>query len=88
MQLIKNVSFFLGHFCPEGTDYDIKFPCDEGTYNDQFGASNATFCSPCPPGNYCEGRGNAEPGLPCDPGFFCRGKPAWKGQILRITKKI
>lgn len=42
-----------GYYCPNGTTHDRAFPCPEGSYNPNTGASDSTACLPCPAGSYC-----------------------------------
>ncbi|EDO39339.1 predicted protein, partial [Nematostella vectensis] len=58
-----------GHYCPIGTT--TPFKCPPGTFNNKTKGTHPTDCSPCPPGQYCEGYGREWPNGPCDPGFYC-----------------
>lgn len=50
----------------------IHFVCSPGSP----GGSTAETCQPCPPGQYCQQRGMAEPSGQCAEGYYCP-----KGQI-------
>ena len=58
-----------GHYCPPNSGAPLS--CPEGTYNDAEGATNVSFCSPCPPGMFCMGTSNQVPDDVCHDGYFC-----------------
>ncbi|KAG7471369.1 hypothetical protein MATL_G00123830 [Megalops atlanticus] len=60
-----------GHYCPIGTTQPV--PCEPGTF---ITVTQATECSPCPPGWYCV----AGMMLLCPAGFYC---PEGTGQDWR-----
>lgn len=61
----------LGHYCPNRTRYATEFPCPKGHFRNQTMGQSLADCSPCPPGQYCQGTGLDKPTGPCDPGYFC-----------------
>ncbi|XP_028563977.2 uncharacterized protein LOC114585457 [Podarcis muralis] len=62
-----------GHYCPAGTKQFREMPCPVGTWNEQKGGRDASWCLPCPPGFFCSSPGRVSPTGPCAPGFYCRG---------------
>jgi len=64
---------FLGHYCPNGTEYDTKYPCSPGTYNQNTKGRSPTDCLDCPGGKYCDGSGNTAPDGNCTSGWYCSG---------------
>lgn len=58
-----------GHYCPERTT--TPFKCPPGTFNNKTGGTSPTYCTPCPPGEYCQGYGRKMPNDKCDPGWYC-----------------
>lgn len=57
-----------GHYCPAGTKQPREMPCPVGTWNEQKGGRDPTWCLPCPPGFFCSGPGRISPTGPCAPG--------------------
>lgn len=63
----------IGHYCPEGTTYSTEFPCPIGTYSAAMNLKNASSCTPCSPGAYCDTEGQTDITGFCDAGYFCGG---------------
>eukprot|EP00750_Incisomonas_marina_P016607 INCI19214.1.p1 GENE.INCI19214.1~~INCI19214.1.p1 ORF type:complete len:6126 (+),score=1170.25 INCI19214.1:309-18686(+) len=58
---------WLGHYCPEGTEWPVE--CPVGTYMNETGAS---ACHTCDAGHYCiEGQIFVNESTKCDRGYFC-----------------
>jgi hypothetical protein len=58
-----------GYYCESGTT--ALQPCPIGTYNDKYGASNSSYCLPCPSGKVCQTLALAQPTNVCSSGFYC-----------------
>nr|XP_006821767.1 PREDICTED: uncharacterized protein LOC100369099 [Saccoglossus kowalevskii] len=67
----------VGHFCPLNTEFDIQYPCNNGTYNNRTRGESVDDCELCTPGTYCPFRGMEEPAGLCAPGWYC-SLAAWK----------
>jgi len=65
--------YFIGHYCPNGTEYGTQYPCPAGTYNPSTQRTSVTECIDCPGGEYCEGVGNSAPTGNCTAGWYCSG---------------
>ncbi len=63
----------FGHFCPNGTRYDMEHPCPNGTYSSQSQLGDDISCTPCPEGWYCGEEGLTTPSGLCAPGYVCLG---------------
>ena len=62
----------FGYYCPTGTDYSTKFPCDVGSHNnDSTGGGSAGDCETCPAKEYCGEKGLVAGSGDCKAGFFC-----------------
>ena len=59
-----------GYYCPEGTGQDW-LPCPRGTLSDQLGLMNASQCTLCPAGRYCNQLNAINYTGDCSPGYFC-----------------
>ena len=59
-----------------------------GTYGDRVGLSNATECTDCPSGKYCESAGLSTWTGDCDAGYFCIGKAEEKAPNDMLTGMI
>ncbi|EDO40913.1 predicted protein, partial [Nematostella vectensis] len=73
-----------GYYCPNGTRVAEQFPCNNGTYNPEYGKASQSECLNCTQGHFCE-KGSVQPeqcpigehdSLPlpraqCDPGYVC-----------------
>lgn len=55
-----------GHFCPQNSGAPL--PCPGGTYNEQSGSEDISYCSMCPAGFFCPS-GTSHP-LPCSAGTY------------------
>ena len=55
-----------GHFCPENIGNPL--PCPGGTYTEQSGSEDLSYCMLCPAGFYCP-TGTSHP-LPCSAGTY------------------
>ena len=65
-----------GHFCPAGTERPKQFVCPKGRYTSQTNLTDASECTVCDPGFYCEG-GEDTVTDNCHAGHFCpAGTPA------------
>ena len=53
------------------TQFETQYPCPNGTYNNQTGATSSQYCQLCPPGYYCPEAGLELPAGLCDPGWYC-----------------
>ena len=53
------------------TQFETQYPCPNGTYNNQTGATSPDFCQLCTAGHYCPSAGLSEPAGLCDPGWYC-----------------
>ncbi|XP_056298043.1 multiple epidermal growth factor-like domains protein 10 [Pseudoliparis swirei] len=60
-----------GHYCPQGAQSGVAFPCPAGAFSGQMGSSNQSGCELCPPGRYCASSGLAAPTGVCSPGYLC-----------------
>ncbi|KFG30653.1 GCC2 and GCC3 domain-containing protein [Toxoplasma gondii p89] len=58
-----------GHFCPEGTVTARE--CPVGTFSRSTHAPDESWCSPCPPGKFCDSPGREAPAGDCLAGYFC-----------------
>lgn len=58
-----------GHYCPRETT--TPFKCPPGTFNNETRATEPSDCTPCTPGQFCEGYGNTYPDGLCDEGWYC-----------------
>ena len=58
-----------GFYCITGID-DPE-PCRIGTFGNSTGLKQIEDCSPCSPGQFCDGFGLPAPRGPCDPGYYC-----------------
>ncbi|XP_070551431.1 multiple epidermal growth factor-like domains protein 6 [Ptychodera flava] len=67
----------MGHFCPLNTEFDVQYPCNNGTYNNRTRGESVDDCELCPPGMYCPYQGMANPAGFCAPGWYC-SLGAWK----------
>ncbi|XP_028320851.1 uncharacterized protein LOC114474630 [Gouania willdenowi] len=61
----------VGHYCPAGLSYGMKFPCPLGTVQSQRGVSSLDGCLPCPAGSFCSESGLVKPSGMCEAGFYC-----------------
>ncbi|KAF7241191.1 Sushi, von Willebrand factor type A, EGF and pentraxin domain-containing protein 1, partial [Varanus komodoensis] len=77
-----------GHYCPAGTKQPREMPCPAGTWNEQKGAQDSSWCLPCPPGFFCSSPGRVSPTGPCAPGFFCRGGTRTARPVDRVTGDV
>ena len=68
-----------GHYCPEGSPAPV--PCPAGTFSTVTGARNASECTACLPGQYCNGLGLTAPTGPCLQGFYCPAGTAYPGTL-------
>ncbi|XP_039224464.1 multiple epidermal growth factor-like domains protein 6 [Crotalus tigris] len=74
-----------GHYCPAGTKDPREMPCPVGTWNEQKGGRDSTWCRLCPPGYFCSSPGRVSPTGPCAPGFYCRGGTRAARPMDRVT---
>ncbi|KAG8141531.1 hypothetical protein E2320_007142, partial [Naja naja] len=88
-----------GHYCPAGTKDPREMPCPVGTWNEQKGGQDSTWCRLCPPGYFCSSPGRVSPTGPCAPvkndlmqlisplfsGFYCRGGTRAARPMDRVT---
>jgi len=58
-----------GRYCPQGVS--IGVPCPKGTFNNYTGIFNASECTQCLPGYYCDAEGLMEPSGLCVSGYYC-----------------
>jgi hypothetical protein len=58
-----------GSYCPLGSAFPIA--CPIGTFSAQYNLGNASQCTPCLRGQYCESQGLTAPTGLCIQGFFC-----------------
>ncbi|CAN0099917.1 unnamed protein product, partial [Heterosigma akashiwo] len=63
----------IGHYCPSGTGISTAFPCPVGTFSNSTRLRNASECSDCPPGKFCDDTGLITPVGPCAEGYYCGG---------------
>lgn len=64
-----SIPCYPGHYCEASQPIQM---CPERTYNDLDGATDVSWCKPCPPGYWCNEEGMADFTVsPCPPGFFC-----------------
>ena len=74
---LANSSAFLntpcppGYYCPSGTQHDTQFPCPAGTFNNASLAVEATDCTLCLPGTFCDRPGLTSPSGLCNEGYYC-----------------
>ncbi|CAC5381825.1 unnamed protein product [Mytilus coruscus] len=61
----------MGYWCPINSELPYANPCPTGKYNNNTGQDQATDCTACPPGYYCETQGLAMPTGECDGGWYC-----------------
>ena len=59
-----------GYYCPSGTQSTNENPCPAGRYSSQYGLTDVSECSICPPGSYCNGS-SPHTTAPCKPGYYC-----------------
>ncbi|XP_032305021.1 zonadhesin-like isoform X2 [Coturnix japonica] len=62
-----------GYYCPAGTAHPKMMACPAGTWNDQRGAQDVTWCLPCAPGFFCSMSGQDAPVGLCAQGYYCTG---------------
>ncbi|EDO40915.1 predicted protein, partial [Nematostella vectensis] len=62
-----------GHYCPGGTSLPMGEPCPIGTYLPTEFGKFKNDCLACPPGMYCDRKGQANATGPCMAGYLCRG---------------
>jgi len=60
-----------GRYCPLGTADPPR--CPSGRFSPSLFLENATACSLCPPGSFCESTGLTAPEGVCSAGFYCTG---------------
>lgn len=60
-----------GFWCPTGTKFSTEFSCPSGTYSNRTLLSEASSCTECTAGFYCETEGLSWPTGPCAAGYFC-----------------
>lgn len=61
---------WIGFFCPEASI--TPHACPAGTYNNDTGAPDESFCLPCDQGYYCPLAGNtSSQRQPCPAAFYC-----------------
>ena len=60
-----------GRYCPPQTEHANQFLCPIGTFSESIFLTNASQCSPCSPGHYCDAEGLASPTETCDSGYYC-----------------
>ncbi|XP_062816991.1 zonadhesin isoform X2 [Anolis carolinensis] len=77
-----------GHYCPAGTKQPREMPCPVGTWNEQKGGRDSSWCLPCPPGFFCSSPGRVSPTGPCAPGFYCRGGTRTARPVDRATGEL
>ena len=79
----QNCVFFLpisGYYCPYGVSPQ---PCPAGTYNNKTGMDDATQCTDCPPGYFCQGVGNINPtGKISFQNYLCAQATSQQGMIF------
>jgi len=61
----------IGSYCPAGSF--SATPCPPGTYSNQLGLTNATDCTSCDAGYYCNATGLTAPQGLCSAGYYCSG---------------
>lgn len=59
-----------GFYCPAGTGRN-ESACPAGTYSDQLGLTDASFCLQCTGGKYCDVTNLTAPAGDCSPGYYC-----------------
>eukprot|EP00752_Nemacystus_decipiens_P010330 g9202.t1 len=62
-----------GSFCPPGTTRGDEFKCPLGTFANTTNLADATECSTCTAGWYCDDIGQASPTDRCATGYYCNG---------------
>lgn len=73
---ISETEFFIcpaGKYCPEGdTTNDVVnlYDCPAGTYSSNTGLHDASECTPCDPGRYCDAGSTSVSGS-CNSGYVC-----------------
>eukprot|EP00960_Hanusia_phi_P063233 765413-Hanusia_phi.AAC.1 len=50
-----------------------SFLCPPGTFSNNYGLTNVSYCRSCEPGMYCNTDGLSKPTGYCSGGFFCKG---------------
>ncbi|CEM36103.1 unnamed protein product [Vitrella brassicaformis CCMP3155] len=75
-----------GYWCPDGTDNPS--PCEPGTFGDTMGLTQASDCTNCTEGMYCDHYGLTAPKGDCDPGFYCAGRAVSPAPRDNITGNI
>ena len=61
-----------GHYCPNGTKFDIEYPCPLGTYRNTTNGVREEDCTDCAARYACDQKGLANPSVLCSAGYFCR----------------
>lgn len=59
-----------GFYCPAGTGRN-ESACPAGTFSDQLGLTDASFCQQCTGGKYCDVTNLTAPAGDCSPGYYC-----------------
>lgn len=59
-----------GFYCPAGTGRN-ESACPAGTYSNQLGLTDASFCLQCTGGRYCDVTNLTAPAGDCSPGYYC-----------------
>lgn len=62
-----------GHYCPPGTSLPDGEPCPIGTYLPTPNGGFKNECLACPPGRYCDKKGQSTFTGLCLAGYLCRG---------------
>ena len=68
-----------GSYCPAGTTHPLS--CPSGSFSNQMGLGNASECSPCPAGYFCQSVGLTAPEGECSGGFYCPESSASSSQV-------